>query len=153
MVRRWDPFLLSRARIRRVKRIPKATAVLVRQSLTEEVLVIEHPLDEGGSMLQLPAGTVESNEEPEVAVLRELTEETGVVGELRALAGVLDEEYAGEARRRWIYLMDAPEGLPDEWPFTCDCGASIRCFWLPFETATLVESQRAWIDLARSAVR
>lgn len=130
----------------------KATAVVLRNDRgTEEVLTIEHPLDEGDFMLQLPAGTVEPEEAPAATAVRELREETGVEAKVRCLAGIIDEEYQGQARRRWIFLLDAPGELPDEWACTCDCGAPIRCFWLPFETATLVEPQQPWIEVARAA--
>jgi ADP-ribose pyrophosphatase YjhB (NUDIX family) len=100
-------------------------------------------------MLQLPAGTVELGEAAEAAAVRELHEETGVEARLVSLAGVRDEERDGEARRRWIYLLDAPEGLQDEWPYKCDCGADIRCFWLRFEDAEIVAPQQPWMELAR----
>ena len=82
-----------------MRHVRKATAVLVRRRTVDEVLLIEHPLDGGGVMLQLPAGTVEPDEEPEVAVLRELVEETGVAGAIRSLAGVLD---GLEATTHWL---------------------------------------------------
>ena len=102
-------------------------------------------------MVQLPAGTVEAHEEPEAAVVRELLEETGVEAEVLALAGVLDEVREGEARRRWIYLLAAPTGLPDEWPFHCDCGVATRCYWLPFERGAVMKEQQPWLELAREA--
>ena len=114
-----------------------------------EVLVFDHPLDDGGFMIQLPAGTIEQQEEPEVAATRELWEETGVQATLAALAGVRDEEWEGQARRRWVYLFEAPDGLPNEWPFTCDCGAKTRCYWLPFNRAEIVEPQQPWLQMAR----
>jgi 8-oxo-dGTP pyrophosphatase MutT (NUDIX family) len=132
-------------------RVRKVTAVCIRRSDTQpEVLVFDHPLDEGGFMIQLPAGTVEIGETPEAGVVRELSEETSVYVELATLAGVRDEEWEGEARRRWVYLLDAPDGLPDEWPFTCDCGADIRCHWLPFDLAEIVAPQQPWLDMARA---
>jgi hypothetical protein len=39
--------------------------------------------------------------------------------------------------------------MPDEWAFTCDCGAPIRCHWLPFDEAVIVDHQQAWIEAAR----
>ena len=131
-------------------RVGKVAAVCLRtRGTATEVLVFEHPLDEGGFMLQLPAGTIEPEEAPELAVVRELEEETGVQARPKLLAGVRDEEWEGQARRRWVYVFDAPEGLPDEWPYACDCGQPIRCFWLAFETAEIVTPQQPWLDLAR----
>ena len=139
------------------QRVRKVTAVMLRPSAggadgAEDVLLVEHPSDDGGVMLQLPAGTVEPGEFPDDAALREIREETGAEGELRMLAGVLDEEHEGESRRRWVYLIDAAEGLPDEWASTCDCGLPTRCLWAPFASATLVEAQQPWIDLARAGL-
>lgn len=128
----------------------KVAAVVVRASVRgDEVLIFEHPQDDGGVMLQLPAGTIEPGEAPEVAVLRELLEETGVLGEIEAFAGVLDEEFEGQARRRWMYLVRAVGVVPEEWPFTCDCGAPIRCMWVSLDTA-IHPAQQPWLDVARA---
>lgn len=135
-------------------KVGKVTAVCLRERGTiTEVLVFEHPRDEGGSMVQLPAGTIEPDEAPEVAAARELEEETGIQARPFALAGVRDEEWQGEARRRWVYLFDAPGGLADEWPFKCDCGAPIRCYWLPLEEVALYTPQQPWLETAREHYR
>ena len=137
-----------------IKRVGKVTAVCIRKrDITPEVLVFDHPLDNGGVMVQLPAGTIEPGEEPEAAVLRELEEETGVHAPLGSLAGVRDEESQGEARRRYVYVLEAPEGLLDEWPYNCDCGASTRCYWLPLEQAEIYEPQQPWLEMARDHIR
>ena len=136
------------------QRVRKVTAVMLRllASGDEDVLVIEHPGDDGGVVLQLPAGTVEPGEFEEDAALRALVEQTGVEATPRTLAGVLDEEVAGESTRRSIYLIDAPDGLPDDWTFTRDGGPPTRCCWAPFASATLIESQQPWLDLARAGL-
>ena len=134
-------------------RVRKVTAVCLRQrNGAREVLVFRHPLENASFNIQLPAGTIKRNEEPQLAVMRELREETGVEATLAELTGIRDEEWEGEARRRWVYLLEAPDGLPDEWPFSCDCGAPIRCYWLPFESAEIVESQQPWLEIAREHV-
>ena len=136
------------------ERIKKVAAIVTREGrAATEVLVFDHPLEEGGLMTQIPAGTVEPNEPPDVAAVRELLEETGVRGQLVALAGVRDEEREGEKRRRWVFLLRGPEGLLDEWPFTCDCGVPTRCHWLPLDQAEIVAHQQPWLELARSWVR
>ncbi|MSQ14319.1 MAG: NUDIX domain-containing protein [Dehalococcoidia bacterium] len=136
------------------ERVKKVTAIVLRKGMScTELLVFDHPMDEGGVMVQLPAGTVEPDEQPEAAVVRELQEEACIHGQLIALAGVRDEELDGEKRRRWVYLLRAPEGLPDEWPSNCDCGAPTRCHWVPFERAEIMEAQQPWVELAREWVK
>jgi 8-oxo-dGTP pyrophosphatase MutT (NUDIX family) len=135
-------------------RVKKVTAIVLRnRGKHPEVLVFDHPLDDGTFMIQLPAGTVEEGEAPESAVLRELHEETGVHVEPGILVGTRDEEWEGQQRRRWIYLLDAPDGLAEEWAWTCDCGAPTRCYWLAFEQAAVFAPQQPWLDLARLHVR
>ena len=78
------------------ERVRKVAAVLVREGAAGlDVLVFEHPQEGGGVHRQLPAGTVEPGEAPEAAAVRELIEETGVLGGVEALAGVIDEEFEG----------------------------------------------------------
>jgi 8-oxo-dGTP pyrophosphatase MutT (NUDIX family) len=53
----------------------KVTALILRVSpVGEELLLFEHP----HAGIQIPAGTIEPDETPEAAVLREATEETGL---------------------------------------------------------------------------
>jgi len=128
----------------------KVAAIVTRAGAAgSEVLVFDHPLDEGGIMVQVPAGTIEPDEPPEQAAVRELLEETGIRAEIVALAGIRDEAWEGEQRRRWVYLLRAPAGLPDEWPSRCDCGAPTRCYWLPFDRADVAAPQQPWLDMAR----
>ena len=108
-------------------RVRKATAVVVRDTNgTNELLVFDHPLEEGGSMVLLPAGTVEEGESPEDAVVRELQEETGVTGTIIALTGVLNEERDGQKLRRWVFLVRPSGETKNEWRFKCDCGVPTR---------------------------
>ena len=129
----------------------KVTAVVLRgEAERQEVLVFDHPLEEGGFNVQLPAGTIEPSEAPEAAVLRELREETGIAATLESLAGVIDEEWEGQYRRRWIYILSAYADMQKEWPFHCDCGALIRCYWLPLSEAQIMEHQQRWLDVAKA---
>ena len=130
--------------------VRKVAAVVLRAS-TPDLLVFAHPSEDGGVSLQLPAGTVEDGETPEAAALRELLEETGVRGQWQRLLGILDETWEGEARRRWVYRFDAPDGLAEEWTWTCDCGAPIRRHWVSLEEAAIAEAQQPWLELARTS--
>ena len=131
-------------------RVRKATAVVVRETDgRREVLVFDHPLEKGGSMVQLPAGTVEEGETPEDAAVRELKEETGVTGTIIGFAGVRDEVMNGQQRRRWVYVLRPVGETIDVWPFNCDCGVPTRCYWTPLDGATVVRNQQGWLDVAR----
>lgn len=149
----------------------KATAVLTRgDGEAREVLVFLHPsVDGSGASIQLPGGTVEDGEDPADAALRELEEETGVIGaEVRGFLGVLEEaafeastesgyseHTAGRAqpdRRRFIYHLETTLPPPDRWASTCDCGVDLDCHWLPFASAELHPAQQPWLDLARDVL-
>ncbi|RQO40020.1 NUDIX hydrolase [Variovorax sp. KBW07] len=97
--------------------ILKACACLV--DARGRLLVLRHPED--GNM-QLPKGTIETGESPEVAVRRELLEESGIdyAGQLHPL-GTLDREceagVEGNTHRHpqlWhLFLMRANGALPE----------------------------------------
>jgi 8-oxo-dGTP pyrophosphatase MutT (NUDIX family) len=60
-----------------MKVVEKVTAFVTRETANgRQLLVFHHPLNG----VQLPAGTVELGESPEVAVMREAREETGLAG-------------------------------------------------------------------------
>lgn len=102
--------------------IPKACACLV--DARGRLLVFRHPED--GNM-QLPKGTIEPGEAPELAVRRELLEESGIdfTGELESL-GTLDREceagVEGNTHRHpqlWhLFLMRAEGALPETFEHT-----------------------------------
>ena len=54
----------------------------------------------------------------------------------------------GEARRRWVYVMRSLEDVLDEWPYECDCGAAVRCVWVPLADS-VHPGQQAWLDVGR----
>jgi 8-oxo-dGTP pyrophosphatase MutT (NUDIX family) len=102
--------------------IPKACACMV--DARGRLLVFRHPED--GNM-QLPKGTIEPGESPEVAVRRELLEESGIdyAGALQSL-GTLEREceagVEGNTDRHpqlWhLFLMRAEGRLPETFAHT-----------------------------------
>jgi 8-oxo-dGTP pyrophosphatase MutT (NUDIX family) len=84
--------------------LEKVTAFVTRrQSSGTELLLFRHPF----AGVQLPAGTVEANERPDTAALREVREETGLAGlsVVRSL-GAIDETLPGRiyiAHRTKVY--------------------------------------------------
>ncbi len=113
-------------------------------------LVFSHP-DSPEAGIQVPAGTLEPGEEPEVGVLREAVEETGLtcleivafLGEqVRPVPGSRD----GEIHHRYFYHLRCREEPPERWRHgeltLSDGGAPIPFdfFWarLPDEIPPLV---------------
>jgi 8-oxo-dGTP pyrophosphatase MutT (NUDIX family) len=102
--------------------IPKACACMV--DARGRLLVFRHPED--GNM-QLPKGTIEPGESPEVAVRRELLEESGIdyAGALQSL-GTLEREceagVEGNTHRHpqlWhLFLMRAEGRVPETFVHT-----------------------------------
>ena len=108
-----------------------------------------------GDVWTLPGGGLDFGEPPEVAVLRELTEETGYVGELDGLIGVSDRVFRdvdGADRLhaiRILYRVRITGGdLRDE-----PDGSTDTCRWLePREVRSLRlgELARYALDLVRA---
>ena len=142
--------------------VRKATAVLLREGAEgREVLVFLHPdMDGSGSTVQLPAGTVEDGESYEEAALRELAEETGVMGAVVvAWLGAFDGAGAPRGaihgqppQHREVFHLAPTLPPPDRWASVCDCGADLECYWLPLATAELHPLQQPWLDLARAVL-
>ncbi len=104
-----------------------------------------------GEVWTLPGGGIHFGESPEVAVLRELDEETGQDGEIVRLVEVNDRVFTLESRPgtvhaiRIVYQVRVTGGqLRDESEGTTDA-----CSWL-----TIDEAERLNLnDLARRAIR
>lgn len=79
------------------------TAVVV--ALTESrdvVLVREYRPGPQRHLLELPGGLVDDGEEPHAAAARELLEETGYAGELRAVGSIVDSAYSTRHRHSFV---------------------------------------------------
>ena len=111
-----------------------------------------------GDIWTLPGGGLEFGEPPQVAVLRELAEETGYTGELDGLLGVSDRVFQGEDGTERLHairilyrvtivggeLRDEPDGSTD------------TCRWfVPSEARTLRlgELARHALDLLAKSAR
>ena len=83
------------------------------------LLVFEHR-DFPDAGIQVPAGTVKDGEAPEIAVMREATEETGLmglrlVGELGNLRHDMTEFGVEETQHAWFYHLQCDKTPPDRW--------------------------------------
>ncbi len=124
----------------------KAVPIVLRGSGNSiELLVFEHPV----AGVQLIKGTIEQGESATEAALRELTEESGVVGTrvLRSL-GAWSSNFHGQV---WhLEVVEAIPGLPETWThFTKDGGGLLfRFFWHPLYGA----ASTTWHQVYRAAL-
>ncbi len=83
------PVVSGRNKNNTMARLEKVTTFIIRsQSIRQEILLFQHPT----AGIQLPAGTVEPEEDPRAAAAREAGEETGLPGlKLEAYLGSLEE--------------------------------------------------------------
>lgn len=86
-------------RVRRIIRHPGAVVILPLLDDGRICLIHNYRITAGTRLVELPAGTLEPNEEPQVAAHRELAEETGYrAGQLEHLTtfysspGIMDEK-------------------------------------------------------------
>lgn len=108
------------------------------------LLVFTHddvPIEEAG--VQVPAGSVEPGEEPSVAAVREVLEETGIRARVAHELGV--ERYdVGPSKpeiheRHFFQLEPTDADLPERWaagecsPSGGGPGERWTCWWLPIE--------------------
>lgn len=99
--------------------------VLRRRGLSTQILVFRHPL--AGS--QLVKGTVEPDESPETAALRELSEESGIAG-ARIVSDLGESDQIADGQI-WYFFLVATEDLADEWMHHTadDGGHDFSFFW------------------------
>ncbi len=90
-----------------------------------QILAFHHPL--AGD--QLIKGTIEKGESAEIAVLRELAEESGISSaKIIRNIGVWETDVEGQV---WLVFLCEAENLPDEWIFHADDdgGQDFAFFW------------------------
>lgn len=137
----------------------KAVACVVRQGLHQpELLVFRHP----SGNVQVPKGTLEFGEAPEVAVLRELQEESGISALRRAskIAELLipKVENASPTSRqrvhRWhVFRLEPAIVLPERWQHRAtgsqeEEGLTFDFFWIPLADAGQVV-QADFVEVCR----
>ncbi len=107
--------------------VHKSCPVILRQQGdTWQILAFRHP--QAGT--QLIKGTLEAGERPEIGVLRELAEESGIDQAL--VVEKIGELDIHEAEQHWHIFLCQPTGiLPEEWSFfTTDGGGHVfQFFW------------------------
>ncbi|MFD7288534.1 NUDIX domain-containing protein [Streptomyces sp. NPDC059863] len=131
----------------------RVAAYVIRHRAVPELLVFDHiGMPEAGT--QVPAGGVESGEELEEAVLREIAEETGLqtVTVLRQI--VVDDRPhpdTGQPRRTSFFYLQAPADTPDSWEHHVhgdgdDAGLIFACWFLPLPLKRpLADDQDTWL--------
>ena len=136
-------------------RVRVAAYAVVRDERDRVLLCHIHPSVGVGDIWTLPGGGLDFGEPPEAAVLRELTEETGYIGELEGLIGVSDRVFRdvdGADRLhaiRILYRVRIVDGeLRDE-----PDGSTDTCRWFKPKEARklrLGELARHALDLVRA---
>ncbi len=99
-----------------------------------ELLVFDHIDVQAGT--QIPAGTVEPNEDIEIAAHRELFEEAGIRVETLTPLGTIERNGYGQDVRAHLFAAMALANAADEWVHQVsgkgeDEGMAFRFFWLP----------------------
>lgn len=108
---------------------------------------------------QVPAGGIVAGESAEGAVVREVAEETGLIGV--AVRARLPEDkphpVTGQPRSTTFFVLDAPSDVPDVWLHRvsgrdADAGLSFHCRFvgLPLQVP-LADGQDTWLGLVDPA--
>ena len=130
------------------------------------LLVFRHP-DDPEAGIQVPAGTIEQDERPEEAVLREAREETGLTAlRLVRFLGTDERDMADfgrdEIQHRWFYHLrceDPPSATWRHWETHPSVGMPIEpilfeFFWarLPDDVPELIADQGRMLSLLLAAL-
>ena len=122
-------------------RIEKVVPALLRHlEQNIEILVFRHPL----AGIQIVKGTVEPNEKPEDAAIRELYEESGISS--ASIDSYLGLHHPSESGPNWhVFMCSTTETLKERWTHFChdDGGLEFKFFWHPL----VKEPNDEWHDL------
>lgn len=133
----------------------RVAAYVLRERESWELLVFEHAaIPEAG--VQIPAGGVRPDEPLEMAVVREVFEETGL-HELTVRSRLHTEHKpdptTGIARTTTFFAVDARAPTPDQWTHPVqgngtDAGMTFRCRFVPLPLSrALADDQDAGLGL------
>ena len=117
---------------------PRVRKVLCYIARDGHLLVFRHR-DYPEAGLQVPAGTLRDDEDPEAGAIRETEEETGRNGfRVVAKLGTYDYEFNNsfegvdrhEIHERHVFHLEPPSGLPESWSHLAEEGNGD--FWFEF---------------------
>lgn len=131
----------------------RVAAYVIRHRSVPELLVFDH-VGTPAAGTQVPAGGVGPDEEPELAVLREVAEETGLsdVAVVRQVA-VEDKPHpeSGQPRRTTFFFLRTSTDTPDAWEHRVsgdgeDADLTFACRFLSLPLKhPLADEQDAWL--------
>ena len=122
----------------------KACPVVLRRGQTLEILAFEHPL----AGLQLVKGSVEPGEPTDVAAVRELFEEAGIIATAKHALGEWRSTLTGHT---WAFHeCHVDQVLPETWAHFADDdgGHEFRFFWHPL----MNEPSDSWHQIFKDAL-
>jgi ADP-ribose pyrophosphatase YjhB (NUDIX family) len=146
------------------QKLIKVVAYITRSRHGKRQLLVFTHRDHPEAGLQVPAGTVKQDEGIEAALMREITEETGLTGLtiIRKLGTyTLHHPISNNLHERHVFHLAAPDDAPDAWQWTETCGGEIpdhegyvfQLWWADLDGPIhLAGSQADYIHLIRDAV-
>ncbi|WP_410659228.1 NUDIX hydrolase [Amycolatopsis sp. lyj-112] len=138
----------------------RVAAYVIRPRPRPELLIFEH-IDVPEAGRQVPAGGVNAHEGLPKAVLREVTEETGLTGVTIVRALTTEDKphpETGQPHRTTYFHLSAPTDTADDWLHRVegagsDTGMTFACHFHPLPLRhPLADDQDAWLGLIDPAL-